>query len=207
MKLCKDCESYTNTKLTRYYGEPDCSNKFVDPAECGDVTMSCHNARSYSWACGMEAKHFKPREHQQDFSSWKKAHAGQYVTGQEWVDAGGNWEEFKVVDHRLAEVCCAFSGWTNASSVEKFSFIGATSFFRVCLDSNGELPQRDCREDIPWDECKDAVAFAFTEHGRGIFYCVEFRDDMWIYGTRSSSFSKPANVDWRESLTLRPEGK
>jgi hypothetical protein len=129
-----------------------------------------------------------PRNPDDAFAAWKKAHAGQWVTDEEWDDAGGSLDDIKGVDHSHTR--------------------HRPGGLQVHLDANGEIPKRDWRLDIPWGECPDAEKFAFDGNAIGWFYGKMERGPFtWLHAPVRSSFSKPDHVDWRESLTLRPGGK
>lgn len=204
-KLCKDCEHYQK----KGYGEPESADNCMYKWPCyvtGNTRQTCCNyARWHELLCGASAKHFQPRK--QSFDEWRKEHASQYVTAQEWLGAGGSWAEFKAVDHRLIELKQDDDAWY-LPTFDRWNLNCDSSEYRIKLDANGNLPTRDWRQDIPWKEHPDAMWFAFEKEGTGYLYGSPVpTSEIWTSGRRySTNLTLPENIDWRETLTPRPEG-
>jgi hypothetical protein len=75
--------------------------------------------------------------HNYCFNIWKIAHAEQWITGMEWIEAGGNAESFKRLDHRIIR----HSNGQMGKSKISFYFDEGMDAYSVWLDSNGELEE------------------------------------------------------------------
>lgn len=153
------------------------------------------------------------------FDMWKKDHAGEWVTGQEYVDAGGDWGKF-------VEACNAVPSAVQESFVHSTDWMMCTvghvnstyikSCIRIRLTDTGELPQRDWRDDIPWHLAPWAEWFCCNDFDKQHLCEIEPRlsengeDWMFVNETLSLKLSAgnfvkiPECVSGCDTLTYRP---
>lgn len=141
-----------------------------------------------------------------------KSRAGEYITLADYVEHGGDAEDFKACGVDSIE----YLWWNMGGSYEwrqawEEQLDPKDKYrLRIRITPEGTLPQRDWRESIPWKEAPEwATHFAFDGYRRAYWYgkpvlseCVNGFRYTW---QQVKGMTRPENVDWRETLTPRPE--